>query len=61
MTSIEWPKGSGEVATYAPHERTLIRAILAQGSKPNADHKAIAREVEVLHQLKVAFGGEFLP
>lgn len=49
---IEWPPRSGLFASYDPYEERCLRDLAGVCEAGQIDEKQLAREVEVLHEMK---------
>lgn len=53
MKRVEFPSGSGRLATYTPEEIAVMKSVLAAAE---AAHAPRASQLAVLHEAKLMFG-----
>jgi hypothetical protein len=56
MREIEWPPGSGRVATYSDAEYDLMTALLRRAESGEVPAAQIRREIDTFHDLKYELG-----
>lgn len=58
---MEWPRGSGRVAEYGPHEDRVLRDLVAACERGEITEAQLGREVGVIHALKVDLDATIRP
>jgi hypothetical protein len=58
---IEWPPGSGIVASYEPHEERFLAEIARTCERGEIDESQAGAEVGLIHALKAELGARILP
>lgn len=59
--TIEWPPGSGVVATYEPHEERFLTEMAYACERGELAEDQLAREVGLVHAFKAELDARILP